>query len=186
MSGADADEVLMMRYRNGEMDAFDTLYGRYKGPLYRYFLRQCAGQSVAEELFQDVWMKLIGARERYQVTAKFTTYLFHLAHNRLVDHYRRQSTGLPVSYQDCVDPDDLKAASTWDPQRQAAGHQQLNQLLVEIKALPEAQREALLMREEGGLSVEEIAQITGVTKETAKSRLRYAVSKLRQAMLVPA
>lgn len=172
----------MMRYRDGDAGAFETLYGRHKGALYRYFLRQCGIKPVAEELFQDVWMKLVGARHRYQPTAKFTTFLFHLAHNRLVDHYRRQSTGLPLSYAGCDHSNvDEVAAPHSNPQQQVESQQRVNRLLNNIKALPEAQREALLMREEGGLSVDEIAKVTGVTKETAKSRLRYAVHKLRQA-----
>ena len=93
MDNAAPDEELMNRYRDGDAHAFEVLYTRHKGPLYRYLLRQCGAAALAEELFQDVWMKLIRARERYEARAKFTTYLYHLAHNRLIDHYRHAGLG---------------------------------------------------------------------------------------------
>src|SRR5436190_18395294 len=84
------DEDLMLAYRDGNAAAFDQLYRRHKGPLYRYLLRQCRDAAAAEELFQDVWMNLVRARAGYTVTARFSTYLYRLAHNRLIDHYRRR------------------------------------------------------------------------------------------------
>jgi len=80
----DADETLMLRYRNGDAGAFGRLYARHKGSLYRYLLRQCGQPTVAEELFQDVWLKLIAARSGYAVQARFATWLYRIAHNRLV------------------------------------------------------------------------------------------------------
>ena len=180
-----SDEDLMNRYREGDVQAFEALYRRHKGPLYRYMLRQCSAAAVAEELFQDVWMKLIQARQRYEVRAKFTTYLYHLAHNRLIDHYRRQSTGLPISYDD--DPDEplieqVADNSVFEPDNELARRRQVQLLLQQLGELPEAQREAFLLREESGLSLEQIAEVTGVTAETAKSRLRYALVKLRHGL----
>lgn len=89
----DADETLMLRYRDGEVAAFAPLYARHKGALYRYLLRQCGQPALAEELFQDVWLKLIAARAGYTVQARFATYLYRLAHNRLIDHYRASRRG---------------------------------------------------------------------------------------------
>ena len=183
---AMTDEVLMIAYRDGDARAFDTLYARYKGSLYRYLLRQCQGAAVAEELFQDIWFNLIRARERYEPRAKFSTYLFSLAHNRLIDHYRKNSRSVPISYDD--DPDDAPLVERVsgdhrdDPAWQAEIGEQSRQLQSLIQELPEAQREAFLMREEADLSLEEIAAATGVNAETAKSRLRYAVNKLKQGM----
>ena len=111
MSNAIPDEELMSRYRFGDAGAFEVLYKRHKGPLYRYLLRQCGAAAQAEELFQDVWFKVIRARERYEARAKFTTYLYHLAHNRLIDHYRRARTGVPISYND--DPDEPLLEQAW-------------------------------------------------------------------------
>ncbi len=173
----------MLLYRDGDAGAFDVLYGRHRGGVYRYFMRQCRDAAIAEELFQDVWMNLIRARAAYTVQAKFTTYLYRLAHNRLVDHYRQHRPTLVTAGEDDCDvldsiPDEREqpADVAIDVRRQA---ERLKALIAE---LPEAQREAFLLQQEGGLSVEEIASATGVTRETAKSRLRYAFAKLRQGM----
>lgn len=185
MSDADSDEDLMNRYREGDATAFEALYRRHKGPLYRYMLRQCSAAAVAEELFQDVWMKLIQARQRYEVRAKFTTYLYHLAHNRLIDHYRRQSTGIPISYDgEAEEPliEQVADNPLLEPDNDLARRRQAQQLLQQLGELPEAQREAFLLREESGLSLTQIAEVTGVAAETAKSRLRYAVAKLRHGL----
>jgi RNA polymerase sigma-70 factor (ECF subfamily) len=184
--GADSsDEELMLLYRDGEAGAFDVLYARHKGGLYRYLLRQCRDAAVAEELFQDVWMNLIRARAAYTVQAKFTTYLYRLAYNRLIDHYRSRNAQAVTSSFEQGDGEALEeVADEREPAPDAAldARRQAQQLLALISELPEAQRAAFLMQQEGGMSVEEIAQATGVTRETAKSRLRYAMAKLRQGM----
>jgi RNA polymerase sigma-70 factor (ECF subfamily) len=185
MDDAAPDEELMNRYRDGDAHAFEVLYTRHKGPLYRYLLRQCGAAAQAEELFQDVWMKLIRARERYEARAKFTTWLYHLAHNRLIDHYRRAKAGVPISYDD--DPDEplieqVADSELREPDNELDRRRLGQRLLVQIAILPETQREAFLLREESGLSLEEIAKVTGVNAETAKSRLRYALAKLRQGL----
>jgi RNA polymerase sigma-70 factor (ECF subfamily) len=183
-SADSSDEDLMLGYRDGDAGAFDALYARHKGGVYRYFLRQCRDAAAAEELFQDVWMNLVRARKGYTVQAKFTTYLYRLAHNRLVDHYRKQAHPAALSYDD---PDDDPLEALPDEREQPVDDaldlkRRAGRLLALIDALPEAQREAFLLQQEGGMSVEAIAQATGVSRETAKSRLRYAMAKLRQGM----
>lgn len=174
----------MLRYRAGDAAAFEVLYRRHKGPLYRYLLRQCGEAGSAEELFQEVWMKLIGARERYQVKARFKTFLYHMARNRLVDHYRRRAPGNGPSHHRSDGPalDQLPGADCERPERRAQSQQQYERLLELIGELPAPQREAFLLREEAGLEVDEIAQVTGVGRETAKSRLRYALQRLRAGL----
>ena len=174
----------MERYRDGETGAFDVVYGRHRGGVFRYMLRQCGNRDVAEELFQEVWMNLIRARESYVVQAKFSTYLYRLAHNRLIDHYRSQAGGVPASFDDDNGPalETIAGRRGDDPAVAADGRQQAQRLLRLVDELPEAQREAFLLQQESGMSVEEIAQATGVNRETAKSRLRYAIAKLRQGM----
>jgi len=177
------DEELMQRYRDGEAGAFDLLYARHKGGVYRYLLRQCGKAEVAEELFQDVWMNLIRGRSTYTVQARFATWLYTLAHHRLIDHYRSQPKGTPVSFSD--DPECLEiipGARGDEPHVQAELKQDAQRVLACIAALPEAQREAFLMQQESGMSIEEIAQATGVPRETAKTRLRYAYARLRAAL----
>jgi RNA polymerase sigma-70 factor, ECF subfamily len=180
-----SDEDLMMAYRYGDARAFEDLYQRHKGPVYRYLLRQCRNAAIAEELFQDTWLGLIRARERYEPRAKFTTYLYRLAHNHLIDHYRRQSSVIPLSYTEELDdlPGDASYTATLqEPVNDLDTRRQVRQLLTLIENLPDAQREVFLLREESGLSLEEIANATGVNVETAKSRLRYAMTKLRAGM----
>jgi RNA polymerase sigma-70 factor (ECF subfamily) len=180
----DADEALMERYRDGDAGAFDVLYDRHRGGVYRFMLRQCSDRGVAEELFQDVWMNLIRARATYTVTARFTTWLYRLAHNRLIDHYRAQSGGVPLSFDAQGGPDleCIPAARSADPAVAADQRQQAGRLLQLIADLPEAQREAFLLQQESDMSIEDIAQATGVPRETAKSRLRYAMARLREGM----
>ncbi len=169
----------MLRYRAGDADAFEVLYQRHKGALYGFMRRQCGQDALVDELFQDVWMKLIQARERYQPTASFKTYLFQIARNRLVDHYRRQGTA--PAMQDAADAV-LPARNSDQPEHNAQTGQQVQQLLVLLEGLPAEQREAFLLREEAGLALAEIATITGVGQETAKSRLRYALQRLREGL----
>src|SRR5687767_2601612 len=83
------DATLMLRYRQGDVRAFEMLYERHKGALYRYLQRLCRSPEMANDLFQEVWSKVIASRERYEARAKFTTFLFHIAHNCAVDQFRR-------------------------------------------------------------------------------------------------
>jgi RNA polymerase sigma-70 factor, ECF subfamily len=181
-SAAPGDEDLMLAYAAGDAAAFDTLYARHKGGVYRYLLRQCRQGGVADELFQDVWMNLIRARENYVPSAKFTTWLYRLAHNRLIDYYRASGQVSLVSADDeahsaivCA----LPANPGDQPERRAETHELGARLKDAVAALPAAQREAFLLHQEGGLSLAEIAELTGAGVETVKSRLRYATNKLR-------
>lgn len=184
MDESVSDEDLMLRYRRGDARAFEALYRRHKGPLYRYFLRMVRPSAVAEELFQDVWTNVIRVRRQYEARAKFATWLYRIAHNRLIDHYRRVAADVPLSYRD--DPDDVLDAMPDAEFREPANELERRRLAQRIVALvtelPEAQREIFLLREEGGLSLEQITAATGVPLETAKSRLRYALAKLRRAL----
>ena len=178
-----SDEDLMLSYQAGDAASFETLYQRHKGGLYRYILRQCKNESIAEELFQDVWMNLINARERYEVKAKFTTWLYQMAHNRVIDHYRRQKNRAGQNQVDAeLDVDETPARTQDQPEEKAALQAQTDRLLELIDELPEEQRQAFLLREEAGMGLNEIAEVCGVNPETAKSRLRYAVNKLREGL----
>lgn len=181
-----SDEALMLAYRDGDAAAFEALYRRWRSRLYRYLVRQCGAAAQADELFQDVWLKVVNARKGYEAAAKFSTWLFRIAHNRLIDHYRAQGRAEIVSYDD--DPEDadrvaaLPAAATAQPEAMLERKALAQELVRHIEALPAAQRETFLLSEEGELTLEEIAAATGTNRETAKSRLRYAVNKLRSAL----
>jgi len=165
------DEELMLAYRDGDAGAFETLYARHRGALYRFVLRSLKDRAVAEELFQEAWIRVIEARERYAPSARFKTWLYTIAHNLLVDHWRKKGLAL-VELND-------EHASADNPERQVEARQTAARFLQALEALPLAQREAFLLHEEAGLSVPEIAAATGTNEEAAKSRLRYATAKLK-------
>lgn len=174
------DETLMLAYCGGDAVAFEHLYSRHKGGVYRYLKRQCSNEAIAEELFQDVWMNIVRARKRYEASAKFTTWLYHIAHNRLIDHYRKHSH-LPASYED-ESTDEIEDHCSLDAVSEINRSRQAEKLLDCIGQLPEAQRESFLLKEESGLSLLEIAEVAGTGRETIKSRLRYALMALRRCL----
>lgn len=179
----DSDEQLMLQYQAGNAAAFDVLYQRHRVPMYNYLLQQCGNRAIADELFQDIWMKLIRARETYQVRALFKTWLYHLAHNRLVDHYRHsQVRQAEQSGHQAPDPDQLADTPGAQPDKQLDTQQKLHQLKLLIKGLPAEQRDVFLLHEEAGLGLNDIAYVTNTAYETVKSRLRYAVKRLRDGM----
>lgn len=177
------DATLMLRYRKGDVRAFETLYERHKGALYRYLHRLCRSQDAANDLFQEVWSKVIASRERYEVRAKFTTFLFRIAHNCAVDYLRRTSRAHEQGVWD-VDAlaDELPSPGHEMPEAALAEAQLRADFKRALDELPAEQRDVFLLYEETGLSLDDIGRVTGVAMETAKSRLRYALRKLRGAL----
>ena len=180
MRSADDDVDLMLRYRDGDTEAFARLYARHKASLYRYLLRQVRNAGVASDLFQEVWSRLIATRARYEPRAKFATFLFHIAHNCAMDFFRRSSVHAEPQAE--LDVSVAEAPEHLRPDRVAEFTERQSVLLAALAALPYEQRETFVLHEESGLSVEEIARITAVPAETAKSRLRYAVRKLKSSL----
>lgn len=178
MNAADAsDDVLMLAWTAGDTSAFEMLYARHRGPLYRFLLRQLRDNALADEFFQDVWQRVIAARHGWKPEAAFSTWLYRIAHNRLNDHWRGLKHRPPAP-----EDGDERAARVPDPttpERELSEFEQRRRLQRAIEELPEDQREAVLLRLEQELSLDEIGAITGVGRETVKSRLRYALDKLR-------
>jgi RNA polymerase sigma-70 factor, ECF subfamily len=177
------DGELMLRYARGDLRAFETLYKRHRSGLYRYLARHTRNPESANDLFQEVWSKVIASRERYEPRAKFQTFLYRIAHNCFVDYCRRAAVRTEIS----GDADDnwqgsLPAPDEDRPDARAEQAQAVARYRAALAQLPAEQRDVFLLYEESGLSLEEIAVITAVGPETAKSRLRYAVSKLRHAL----
>ena len=175
----------MLAYRDGAAAAFEALYARHRGRLFRYLLHQCGRREEADEMFQEIWMSVIRARGGYEVSAKFTTWLYRIAHNRLIDGFRARGR-LAEFEVDAAnaegDPPDCPAPAGAQPERLLERAQLAARLLAAVEALPAPQREAFLLATEGGLSVEEIGNATGAGFETAKSRLRYAYARLRSEL----
>lgn len=189
-----SDDELMRAFAAGDAAAFDRLYARHQGPLYR-FVRRLLGTAAAaqaDEVFQDTWLKLIDGRARWQPQgAAFRTWLFTLAHHRAVDCLRRGGREVSTTTGD-DDPE------PWEPTELETGAWQAwpapeaedrtfwraagRRLLDCLEGLPLPQKTAFLLQHEDGLSVAEIGQALGVGFETAKTRLRYAVAKLRTCM----
>ena len=126
-------------------------------------------------------MRVIEARGRYEQQAKFTTWLYTIAHRRLIDHWRRRGLKL-VSLDQESEAADLPASASFQPEKILEGKQSLERFVRALESLPPAQREAFLLHEEAGMSVAEIARATGAGEEAAKSRLRYALAKLKEAV----
>ena len=182
MAHAPDDSALMLRYRDGDVSAFETLYRRHNDAIYRYLLRLSGHRDTADDVFQEVWGKIVKARTSYRPTAKFTTFLYRVAHNCFIDHIRRNKRhagNRPLEPEMHSDPAESPEMAT---ERSLARERMMRAL----STLPDEQRDAFLLREEGGLSVDDIALVTGCNRETAKSRLRYAVAKLRSAIDEPA
>jgi RNA polymerase sigma-70 factor, ECF subfamily len=182
MDSADEDAELMLRYKEGDAAAFATLYAHHKGPLYRYLLRHSRNAGAAADLFQEVWSRLVAARSRYEARAKFATFLFHIAHNCAVDFFRRDLILRAAANEQDPSLLDPEVPEHQRPDKIAEFAEQQSALLAAVAALPPEQREAFLLHEETGLSIEEIARVTDVPVETAKSRLRYAVRKLKKSL----
>jgi RNA polymerase sigma factor (sigma-70 family) len=182
----DSDESLMLRYAAGDIAAFDALYARHELGVWRYVFRSVRVQAVADDLLQDVWFAVARSAPTYTVSARFKTWLFTMAHNRLIDYFRTARHHVSIDGsgdEDSPGPGDiLTADSGFGPLRRLESSEQAAALIAAVERLPREQREAFLLQAEAGLSVDEIAAATGVNFETAKSRLRYARNSLRQQL----
>jgi len=177
-----SDETLIARYARGDTAAFATLYRRHELRVWRYLERNVGSRATAEELMQEVWFAVARDAERYRPTARFTTWLFTIARNRMVDAMRASRPHLSldalgheaatVVERLTVDPDAGPVAAAEARDRAAVLRQALARL-------PPEQRDVFLLQLEGDLSVEDLAAITRASFETVKSRLRYARARLR-------
>ena len=182
----EADESLMLRYAVGDVAAFDILYARHELGVWRYVFRSVRVPAVADDLLQDVWFAVARQAPAYVVKARFKTWLFTMAHNRVVDHFRTAKNHVRLDDEDpdtqgCL-AETLVADSGFGPVRQLESREQAAALIAAVEQLPIDQREAFLLQAEAGMNVQEIALATGVSFETAKSRLRYARRSLRQLL----
>lgn len=176
------DRELMRRYCRGDAAAFDRLYARYRKPVFTYLLRHSQrDRAEVEEVFQDCWFKLVRNRGKYDPARPFAPWLYTIARNCMLDRWRQ--LGRVESLH--VNGDAALGASSDGlarPDRRAGSEQIGTRWQQALAALPAEQREAVLLQFESGMSLDEIAGVTRCGRETVKSRLRYAMRKLREAL----
>jgi len=173
------DDELMLAFAAGDSEAFDALYDRYRKPLYRYLFHAVGDRAVADDLYQDVWSRIIDARAKYRRGKGFRRWAFRIAHNRLVDHWRA------LGRQPATGSEDtglLADAGRSGPDATLQRDQDAARLRAALMKLPSEQREAFLLQQEAGLTLADIAEHASVGRETIKSRLRYATGKLRRML----
>jgi RNA polymerase sigma-70 factor (ECF subfamily) len=185
--GETSDEALMLAYANGDATAFVTLYDRHERPVYRFLLRSAGSAELAADLLQETWLAVVRHAATYEVRARFSTWLYGIARSKLIDHWRARRPEVSLDEPAANDPDEtrvehLEADRAWQPDVRALSREQARAYLDAVEALPPAQREAFLLQAEGDLTLEEIGTLTGVGRETVKSRLRYAQARLREAL----
>jgi len=183
IDAGESDEALIARYARGDVAAFTLLYRRHELRVWRYLERNVGNRSSAEELLQEVWFAVARDAPRYQSSSRFTSWLFTIAHNRMIDSIRarRPHTSLEtLGYEASTVVEQLTAEST--PLATVVTRDQATALKWALEQLPREQREAFLLQAEGELSVEEISTITHSSFETTKSRLRYARTRLRELL----
>ena len=168
-----SDQQLMRAYQKGDVQAFELLYKRHKDALYRFVLRQGLTQDLAEELYQEVWSAVIKARNTYSPKAKFTTWIYQIARNKVADHYRKHKSQLTL-VDNSVTSEELE-----DQQTESQQVKFRERLLATLSRLPFAQRQTFLLYYEAALSIADIAEVTQASHEAVKSQLRYAVTKLK-------
>mgnify|MGYP000880672775 CR=1 FL=1 len=176
----NSDEALMLAYQSGQERAFAVLYQRYRQPIFSYLLRNIGQKAQAEEVYQDIWLSLIKQRTRYTATASFRSYLFCIAHSRLLDFYRQQGK---LSANDTLEDDDeFVACSSHEPHAQLEQTRLVERLQWCLTQLPEEQRAVLVLKLESELTLADIAQQLNVAFEALKSRFRYAQAKLQRCL----
>lgn len=181
-SAEPGDAELLRRYRAGDAASFTQLYERHRLGLFRFLLGLCGDHGVAEEVFQDTWMSLIRSEAlQREAAVLFKTWLYQIARNRLIDHWRKQ--GKRQRREESFDEQvhDQPVAEP-DPERQLSLSQDQARIQAALADLPAEQREVFLLRAHGELELHEIAELTRTPAETVKSRLRYAMHKLRRLL----
>ena len=184
----DSDESLMLRYRDGDVRAFELLVTRHRKPLFNFILRFVRDTAQAEDVTQETFLRLVKGADAYERQAKFTTWLYTIARNLCVDASRRgkhrkvASLDAPLGDDDGASLLDLLPDGAAGVDRQAQSRELGLRLRQAIEALPDEQREIFLLREVADLQFNEIANVVGCPENTVKSRMRYALEKLREAL----
>lgn len=177
------DEQLMVLVRDSDRRAFDELYNRYRAPLFNYICRTCGSRDVGDDLFQEAWLRVMRSAHQYRSDQLLKPWMFRIAHNLVVDYFRSRSRKReePVENYDDL-PGNNATPEHEIPDTQLDLQWKVDRLMALIEQLPEEQREVFVLRREFDESLERIAELTDTNVETVRSRLRYAVDKLRRAL----
>ena len=194
VQGDATDEMLMVRYQRGERKAFAELVRRHNRPIYNFVLRQLRVPTLAEDVTQDVFMRLVQNAAEFKHEARFLTWLYTIARNLCIDqlrklsHRRHASLDQPSAEQAAGAGAKTLGESISDPNpNTSAEHNALSSevrscIVRAVDSLPDDQREVFLLREVASLPFRDIAEITGVGENTVKSRMRYALERLKEAL----
>ncbi len=191
VQGEATDEMLMVRYQRGDRGAFAELVRRYQVPVYNFAFRLLHQASMAEDVTQEVFLRIVQRAAEFKHEARFSTWLFTIAHNLCVDQQRKlayrqhpsldqpahgAATEVPLG-EHVLDPHPRAATERAAPRSEVA-----LRIVEAVSHLPEEQREVFLLREIAGLPFREIAEVTGAGENTVKSRMRYALDRLQEAL----
>lgn len=189
--GEASDEMLMVRYQRGDRQAFATLVGRYKRPIFNFVLRYLRDPALAEDVTQDTFMRVVQKASEFKHEARFSTWLYTIARNLCIDNFRKQALRRHASLDqprgnregappllDSIADQHPKAGA----ERSAIAGEVGLTIVRAVDALPDEQREVFLLREIANLPFKDIALITEVPENTVKSRMRYALERLREAL----
>ncbi len=179
----------MVRYADGDTDAFELLFHRHKQSVYAFIRQYNIYTDMTDDLFQEVFLRIIRNRERYSPKAKFSTWLFTITRSVCIDAIRKGSQAKVISlFPERHNKDEtpiLQILSGTEPSPRETMFQTETQSLIQeiIQSLPEKQREILLLREKTDLTFEEIGKVLGCSSNTAKSRMHYALLALRKQLI---
>lgn len=184
-----SDEALLEKFRQGDPRSFEELMRRHRNPLYNFILRSVRQPQTAEEILQDAWIRMIQGARDFHNASKFSTWAYTVARNLCIDHARkaalRRHPSLDEPSRRGEDGPTLGERMP-DPEasvdREAIGHELQRRITEAVEALPEDQREVFLMREYSNLPFKEIAEIVCAPENTVKSRMRYALERLQEAL----
>ncbi len=181
------DANLLAQYASGNMRAFEALLQRHRRPLFNFLLRSVRDTDRAEDLLQEVLLRVVQNASSFQGQAKFTTWMYTIARNLCVDHARKMSHRRHASLDNTQGRDSSPLhekiqADQPGPERLAVAPALQERIARADEALPEEQREVFLMRQLHGLAFGEIASVIGVSENTIKSRMRYALERLQEAL----
>jgi RNA polymerase sigma-70 factor (ECF subfamily) len=181
--GSLSDQELVQAYIKGDHSAIEVLINKHRSKVYTYILLTIKNQQLAEDLFQETFIKVIQSLRggKYKDNGKFLSWVIRIAHNLIIDHFRKEKQMNTLSNDDSeVDLFNSKKLSDSNIEELIIDSQIKSEIRVLINELPDDQREVVLLRHYGGLSFKEIADQTDVSINTALGRMRYALINLRK------